>query len=210
MTSAPWSPLSTWVCPTWGSVVHALQRIGVSTEVTRDPDVISGGAAAVLPGVGAFGDGMASLKEAGLDHALRDHVAAGRPLLGICLGMQLLADVGTEHGVFGGLGLIPGRVVRLDATTRAERVPNIGWCDTVGTTTNGPVPRGGCFYFVHSYHVVPDDPRDIAATVADFGGFCAAVAAGPVWGVQFHPEKSQDEGLAVLEAFARRAAMTAA
>jgi imidazole glycerol-phosphate synthase subunit HisH len=179
-----------------GSVVHALRRIDVAAEVTRDPAVVARATAAVLPGVGAFGDGMASLKEAGLDAALRDHVAAGRPLLGICLGMQLLADVGTEHGVFGGLGLVTGRVVRLDTANRTERVPNIGWCDTVGTNPLGPVPDGGCFYYVHSYHLVPDEPADVAAKVAGFG-------------VQFHPEKSQDEGLSVLESFARQIPVTA-
>lgn len=183
------------------SVLQALRRVGAEARATRDPAQVEAARALVLPGVGAFGDGMASLRDAGLIAPIRAHAEAGRPLLGICLGMQLLADMGTEHGAFQGLGLVPGTVVRLDPPDRSFRVPNIGWCDTEALKPDGPVPRNGCFYFVHSYHLL-GDAADLQAGT-DIGGqyVAAAVARGNVWGVQFHPEKSQDDGLAVLEHF---------
>ncbi len=187
-----------------GSVLHALSRIGVAAGSSRDPERVGDSPALVLPGVGAFGDGMAALRDAGLVDPIRAHVAAGRPLLGICLGMQLLADEGTEHGAFGGLGLVPGRVVRVTPDDPRRRVPNIGWCDVTPAAAHGPVTRESSMYFVHGYHLVPDDPADVAATVDLSPPVAAAVARGPVWGVQFHPEKSQDDGLAVLEAFCER------
>lgn len=193
-----------------GSVLHALARIDVPARTSRAPGEVAESAALILPGVGAFGDGMASLRSAGLVEPLRRHVQAGRPLLGICLGMQLLADEGTEHGVHAGLGLVPGRVVRLSPRDPSQRVPNIGWCDVTPTVADGPLPREDCMYFVHSYHLVPRDPADIAATVDLSPPVAAAVARGSVWGVQFHPEKSQDAGLAVLEAFCGRVAHGAA
>jgi glutamine amidotransferase len=190
-----------------GSVVHALRRIGVAARVSRDPGEVAASGALVLPGVGSFGDGMAALRDAGLVAPVAAHAAAGRPLLGICLGMQLLAREGTEHGVHAGLGLVPGRVVPLTPADPAQRVPNIGWCDVEPAVPGaGPVPEPVCAYFVHGYHLVPDDPADVAARVDLGPPVAAAVARGPVWGVQFHPEKSQDAGLAVLARFAALAA----
>jgi len=179
--------------------------VGAEARATRDPAEVAGSRALVLPGVGAFGDGMASLRDGGLVEPILAHAQSGRPLLGICLGMQLLADMGTEHGAFQGLGLIPGTVLRLDPPDPEQRVPNIGWCDTHVVRPEGPVPGdGGCFYFVHSYHVF-GDPDHIQAST-DIGGqyVAAAVARDNVWGVQFHPEKSQDDGLAVMEHFLAR------
>jgi len=190
-----------------GSVLHALARLGTPARVSADPREIGDAGALVLPGVGAFGDGMAALRAAGLVEPIRAHARAGRPLLGICLGMQLLAGEGTEHGRHTGLGLIPGRVVRLaPAPGAGQRVPNIGWCDVTSADPDGPVPDDACLYFVHSYHLAPDDPADVAAWVDLMPPVAAAVRRGAVWGVQFHPEKSQDAGLAVLERFAARVA----
>jgi glutamine amidotransferase len=175
-----------------GSVRQALSRVGARSVTARSAAELDGASAVVLPGVGAFGDGMAALRAQGLVAPLRRHAAEGRPLLGICLGMQLLADESEEHGRHAGLGIVPGRVVRLAPADPALPVPNIGWCD-VGDAS---------FYFAHGYHLVPDDPGDRAAEF-DYGGpVVATVRRGAVTGVQFHPEKSQDAGLEMLEGFA--------
>lgn len=175
-----------------GSVRQALSRVGAQSMTARSAGELQGAGAVILPGVGAFGDGMAALRDQGLVEPLRRHAAAGLPLLGICLGMQLLADESEEHGRHEGLGIVPGRVVALSPTDPALPVPNIGWCDVAG---------GGCFYFAHGYHLVPDDPADRAGEF-DYGGpVVAMVRRGSVTGVQFHPEKSQDAGLQMLEAF---------
>lgn len=179
--------------------------MGAEARATRDPAEVRAARALVLPGVGAFGDGMASLRDAGLIEPITGHAHAGHPLLGICLGMQLLADMGTEGGAHRGLGLVPGTVLRLEPPDPGQRVPNIGWCDTTTVHPDGPVPgEGGCFYFVHSFHLFGADD-DVQATT-DVGGqrVAAAVARDAVWGVQFHPEKSQDDGLNVLEHFLAR------
>jgi imidazole glycerol-phosphate synthase subunit HisH len=194
-----------------GSVLHALARLGVPARATRDADEVRSAAALVLPGVGAFGDGMRALRGAGLVDPVRAHARAGRPLLGICLGMQLLADEGSEHGRHAGLGLVPGRVERLrPGAGSGQRVPNIGWCDVRTADGEGPVPEDACLYFVHSYHLVPEDPAHVAAWVDLMPPVAAAVRRGAVWGVQFHPEKSQDAGLAVLDRFVAAARAAAA
>lgn len=189
------------------SVLHAFTRIGVDAAASRDPDLVTHAPGVVLPGVGAFGDGMRALAEHGLGDALRARAAAGRPTLGICLGMQLLAEAGTESDAQPGLGLVGGTVVRLDPPDPAARVPNVGWCDTTARGDDGPVPGGGgCFYYVHGYHL--DGPPEEVAATTDVGGrtVTSAVARGAVWGVQFHPEKSQDDGLEVLQRFVARVA----
>jgi glutamine amidotransferase len=174
-----------------GSVRQALSRVGAKSMTARSAGELEGAEAVILPGVGAFGDGMAALRDQGLVEPLRRHAAAGRPLLGICLGMQLLADESEEHGRHEGLGIVPGRVVRLTPSDPALPVPNIGWCDVAATS----------YYFAHGYHLLPDDPADRAGEF-DYGGPVAAIVRrGSVTGVQFHPEKSQDAGLEMLEAF---------
>jgi glutamine amidotransferase len=183
-----------------GSVVAAFQRVGADVEVTAEAAVVERARALVLPGVGAFRDGMAALERRGLVEPIRRHVLERRrPILGICLGMQLLAEASEEHGQRAGLGLVRGRAARLQAP--GLRVPNIGWCD-VRATGGSPFARaldGRTFYFAHSYHV----ECDVAAATLDYGGpVAAALEDGPVRGVQFHPEKSQDAGLDVLAAFA--------
>jgi glutamine amidotransferase len=156
--------------------------------------------------VGAFGDGMASLMEQGLVEPIRNAANRGVPVFGICLGMQLLASESEEHGLHEGLGLIPGRVIRLAPTRPGFRVPNIGWCDTRVTRPSvlfGSA-TGGCFYHVHSFHFVPRDGASIAATI-DYSDqeVVVAVEKENLFGVQFHPEKSQDDGLELLSRFFR-------
>jgi glutamine amidotransferase len=197
------------------SVVQAFRTVGAEVTVTSRPADVRRAAAVILPGVGAFGDGMASLRAAGLIDALRGHVLGeGRPLLGICLGMQLLAEEGEEHGLHRGLGLVPGRCVRL-VPGAGERVPNIGWCDVrvarPGSVLFHGAREAACFYFAHGYHVHCADTADIAATLPRGGSaVTAAVERGALFGVQFHPEKSQDAGLELLAAFCRHAAVTPA
>ena len=184
------------------SVRQALKRIGVPELARATPDNLANAEAVLLPGVGAFGDGMASLREQGLVEPIRRAAKAGVPVFGICLGMQLLADESEEFGQHQGLGLLPGRVRKLPAAP-GFRVPNIGWCDVTATPASRLFPKGGgTCYHVHSFHLEPKDASVVSATI-DFAGRKVAVAveAGNLLGAQFHPEKSQDDGLGVLAAF---------
>ena len=188
------------------SVVNSLRRIGANPEVVTDAEGVMRSTALVLPGVGAFAPAMASLRERGINHAVRRRVLEdGFPLLGICLGMQLLADQSDENGTHMGLGLIPGRVVPLDPAGSTGRVPNFGWYDTHPTkaaTLFVDLQEIRSFYFAHSYHFVCDRSGDVAATI-EFGEgrVAAAIECGNIFGAQFHPEKSQDAGLDVLHRF---------
>jgi glutamine amidotransferase len=187
------------------SVLGAFSRIGANVVVSDDPAEVEAAAALILPGVGSFGDGMAALRRKGLVEPIRKHVVEhDRPLLGICLGMQLLTEAGEEHGSHEGLGLIRGRTVRLRPQDPAARVPNIGWCDLEvtrpGRLFNDGVARDS-FYFAHSFQVECSNTEDVAAVIDHDGRVAAAIENGPVFGVQFHPEKSQDAGLSVLESF---------
>jgi len=190
-----------------GSISRAFARIGARARETSDPEVISSARALVLPGVGAFGDGMDGLCDKGLVEPIKKQADRGIPLLGICLGMQLLAEEGQEHGRRPGLGLISGSVARLEPspTHPEDKVPNIGWND-VSARSGARLFRPGSdepvYYFAHSYHLDRADDGDIAATLK-LGGrsVIAAVERGNLFGVQFHPEKSQDAGLGVLSAF---------
>ncbi len=186
------------------SVQKGFEAAGVTdVSITDDATVIRDADGIVLPGVGAFRDASANLRESGLDDVLRERTSEGVPLLGICLGMQLLMTTGLEEGRWEGLGLVPGTCDRLPA---GVKIPHIGW-NTVAyprpTRLFDGVPEGSAFYFVHSYRVVPEDPA-AAAGITDYGvPFVSAVAAGDVYGVQFHPEKSSTTGLAVLANFGR-------
>jgi len=188
------------------SVVNALLRIGASPEIVADAEGVMRADALVLPGVGAFAPAIASLSERGITDAIRRRVLEdGRPLLGICLGMQLLADRSDENGDHKGLGLVPGRVLPLDPAGGADRVPNFGWHDTVPAKTGMLFPDPDeirSFYFAHSYHFVCDHSDAVASTIGfGSGQVTAAVETGNIFGVQFHPEKSQDAGLDVLYRF---------
>jgi len=190
------------------SVAKALERSGLAPEITADPAAVRRADAVVLPGVGAFADAVTSLSATGLDDAVRDQLASRRPYLGLCLGLQVLFDEGDEHGVTPGLGILSGRIERFpDRTPDGEqlRVPHIGW-NTVKFGGDHPMlsrlPDEDCFYFVHSYRVIPDRASDVVGR-ADYGGeFAAAVAREGMFAVQFHPEKSQSAGRRLLDAFA--------
>lgn len=190
-----------------GSLMRALHLIGAPARRVESADRLGQAPAAILPGVGAFGEAMQMLRGKGLADALRSTAAAGTPILGICLGMQLLAGESEEHGRHEGLGLIGGKVTRLRPSGREIRVPNIGWLDVTPTRSGTlfDAHATGCFYHVHSYHFAPEEPSDVAATI-DYGGqgICVAVERDAICGVQFHPEKSQDDGLDLLARFAER------
>jgi glutamine amidotransferase len=187
------------------SVEKGFEHAGVEDIcVTDDPAVIAAADGVVLPGVGAFRDAVVNLRESGVRDVLLERIAEGVPFLGICLGLQLLADVGLEDGEWEGLGLVPGTCVRLPG---GVKVPHIGW-NTVDYPRESAlfdgIPEGTAFYFVHSYHVVPGDASCIIGT-AEYGTvIAAAVQAGPqAWAVQFHPEKSSAMGLRLLGNFGR-------
>lgn len=183
------------------SAARALERAGASVVVTDNPATIRAAARIVLPGVGAFAQCITQLRNrTGIETALNEAVMArGVPFLGICVGMQLLASEGHEHGVHAGLGWLPGVVTRLAPADPALKVPHMGW-NRVEPVAGASVPAGHA-YFVHSYGFVPDDPADVQA-VADHGQVIAAIVRrGHITGVQFHPEKSQAYGLAFLAAW---------
>ena len=189
------------------SVQKALERVGAAATVTDDPAALDAAQGIVLPGVGAFGDAMDNLRARRLVEPLLRQAADGKPLLGICLGMQLLFDESEEMGRHRGLGLLPGRVVRF-----AEgdlRVPHIGWNRLQVRASHAPllagIPDGAYVYFVHSYYVSAEDPADVLATTEYGLEFASVVGRGMVFGVQFHPEKSQDVGLRLLTNFVSHA-----
>jgi glutamine amidotransferase len=190
------------------SVAKALARSGLDARITNDPADVRRADAVALPGVGAFADAAASLAAKGLDDAVRDSIEAGRPYLGLCLGLQLLFEESDEHGRTPGLGCLPGRVTRFperDASGGRLRIPHIGW-NQVRFVGDHPVlaglPAEECFYFVHAYHAVPAREADVVGR-ADYGGpFAVAVARDNLFAVQFHPEKSQAAGRRLLDCFA--------
>ncbi len=181
------------------SVEKALQKIGGNVKLSQDPDDVRRAAKLVLPGVGAFGDAMKNLKKRGLDVAIKEEVAAGKPFLGICLGLDLLFEESDEHGLHRGLGLLPGRVELLP--TRLK-IPHIGWnriaIQKQSRLLQG-VPNGSYFYFVHSYIVVPQKDSDILCTTEYGCEFVSAVERDNISAFQFHPEKSSTLGLTILQ-----------
>jgi glutamine amidotransferase len=189
------------------SVEKAFEHVGARVELTGDHARLEAAAGLVIPGVGAFPRGMERLKELGLDELIGERAAAGVPVLGICLGMQLLFDASSEVTETPGLRLIPGEVTPLQAGGR--RIPHIGWSEVRFERPNplsGGLPAGeAAFYHVHSYAVRPADPADVLGTSEYGERFASVVARGNVFGVQFHPEKSSRDGLAMLAAFTRLA-----
>ncbi|MCZ8522185.1 MULTISPECIES: imidazole glycerol phosphate synthase subunit HisH [Paenibacillus] len=182
------------------SVRSAVERLGYEALVTSDEAEILGAAGAILPGVGAFGDAMAHLREAKLADTVRKTADSGKPLLGICLGMQLLFSRSEEHGEHEGLGLLPGEVVRFRGD---YKVPHMGW-NKLDYKQESPLLQGlpeGHVYFVHSYHVKPSEPSDLLATTDYYQDVTAIVARGNVYGMQFHPEKSGSVGMGLLGNF---------
>lgn len=187
------------------SVRRALEECGRPVVVTDDPKEVAAAGHIVLPGVGAFPDAMGRLTERGLDKVLHNQVVVeGAPFLGICLGMQLLATVGLEGGRTEGLGWIDGEVQRLVPAGPDLRVPHVGWNDVVPQGDSplfAGIEPGSDFYFVHSYHLACSSAADVAATTPYCGGFASAVWRDNVHAVQFHPEKSQRNGLRLLQNF---------
>lgn len=189
------------------SVERALARVGGDVVVTRDAETVRRADKIVVPGQGAFGVFMRGLVERGLGDAVREAIASGRPYLGICLGMQVLFDSSEEQGPCPGLGVVPGRVIRIAATGPHIKVPHIGW----NRLTLGDDPMlagigdGDHVYFDHSYHAVPDDPALVAAGSDHGVRLTAAIRSGNVFACQFHPEKSQAVGLQILRNFVERA-----
>lgn len=190
------------------SAEKALVRAAGGTSkiiVTSDPETVAGADRLVLPGVGAFAACMAALRERpGLIEAMTQAVQErGAPFLGVCVGMQLLASRGLEFGETPGLGWIPGDVRKVEPADPAAKIPHMGWNTLIDP--HGPAPIAGIgqapMYFTHSFAFFPDDPKDVAAMVDHGGKFPAAVAKGHVAGVQFHPEKSQSAGIALLARF---------
>jgi glutamine amidotransferase len=188
------------------SVQKAFERVGFAAEITSDPGRVADAAKLVVPGVGAFRDAIARLRETGLGRAIGDHVRAGRPFLGICLGMQLLFTRSHEDGLYAGLELFGGDVVRFPGKP-GLKVPHMGWNTLRLARPNCPLfaglPRDPAVYFVHSYFPAPAD-RGLVAAESDYPEpFCAAVWKENVYATQFHPEKSQEVGLTMLRNFAR-------
>ncbi|EMI41270.1 imidazole glycerol phosphate synthase subunit HisH [Rhodopirellula sp. SWK7] len=186
------------------SVQKAVERAGVEAVITSDAAEIAAAERLILPGVGAFGDAISEIRNRDLEAPIKDYLAADRPFLGICLGLQMLFEQGFEHGTYEGLGVIPGDVVKFTLPL-SYKVPHMGW-NTVDIGPAGEdlgIEPQTHFYFVHSYYVRPTDPNVVALT-CDYGGqFCAAVRRGNLFATQFHPEKSQQAGLQLVERFAR-------
>lgn len=188
------------------SVQKALQRLGHEAAVVEAPEQVARADRLILPGVGAFADAMANLRGLGLVEPICRFIASGRPFLGICLGLQLLFDASEEDGLHEGLGVLGGRVVRFSPSDRALKVPHMGWNAIQPTRPDNPLlaglPEPVYVYFVHSYYVQPAD-EVVVATATDYDGpFCSSVRRDNIFATQFHPEKSQRQGLQMLANFA--------
>lgn len=189
------------------SVEKAIERVGGQPLVSSDPESFSHASHLILPGVGAFRDAIAELERRHLVPLVRDWTQSGKPFLGICLGLQLLFDTSYEGGEYRGLGIIPGEVVRFPFSTSLNhlKVPHMGWNRVHSTRTDDPllagIPDSPYFYFVHSYFAAPKHAEDVWLE-SDYGQpFCAAIRRNNVYATQFHPEKSQSNGLSLLQNF---------
>ncbi len=186
------------------SLVSSLRAVGAEAEVTSDPDVIRSAEKLILPGVGAFADAAAKLRQSGLHELIREEAAGGKELLGICLGMQLLFEVSEEYGEHEGLGLLHGRVVPMEGVIPpALKIPQIGWNQLHFVRQHRLlryIRENDCVYFVHSYYAA--DCADSLVATTEYGAeLTAMVARDNVMGCQFHPEKSGNVGLRILRAF---------
>jgi glutamine amidotransferase len=192
------------------SVHKALERVGYDAQVTADPQEVLDASKIILPGVGAFRDCMRNLEEFHLLEPIIRSIEAGKPFLGICLGLQLLFEESDEFGTHQGMGVLPGRVKRFPdeiqdpKTNQPYPIPHMGW-NTIEITKDTPLFAGiendSFFYFVHSYYAIPQDPKDIAAITPYGIEFACAVQRDNIYAVQFHPEKSQAVGLQLLRNF---------
>jgi glutamine amidotransferase len=187
-----------------GSVQKALAFLGFESEITNDPSTVMAADGVVLPGVGAIGAAMEALNSRGLDKVVHEYIATGKPFLGICLGMQMLFDTSEES--FGGepvkgLSVLPGKVVKFPSDM-GLKIPQIGWNDL--SSRNEILPDKEFVYFVHSYYCVPENEEDIAATVTYGIEYCCSVRRKNVFACQFHPEKSGEAGLRILNRWAKQ------
>jgi glutamine amidotransferase len=185
------------------SVEKAFTSQGISAAVTRDEKVLRDADKLVLLGVGAFGYAMESLRKLGFDQLVLEAANAGKPIIGLCVGLQMMFEEGHEFGAHRGLGLLPGRVVKFPA---GVRVPHVGWNQVEFKQSHQvfrDLPDGSFFYFVHSYYVEPADPSCVMGETEYALGFASICGRGNIIGVQFHPEKSQAAGLKLLHNFAR-------
>ena len=186
------------------SLSSSLKAVGADVVITGDPQVIKAAEKLVLPGVGAFGDAAKKLQDSGLKELIINEAKGGKPLLGICLGMQLLFEKSYEYGCHEGLGLINGSIVPLEGKIDKKlNIPHIGW-NALSIVPNDPILKylksGDCVYFVHSFYAECD--RDYVTSTAEYGiDVTASVRNGNVFGCQFHPEKSGEVGLSILKAF---------
>ena len=194
------------------SVEKALEYLGHAARVVSDPEELRAAERMILPGVGAFGAAMRHLREGDTEHsplegAVREFAGSGRPVLGICLGMQLLLSESDEMGRHAGLAMVPGEVRRFDlAPCSGLKVPHMGWNRLQFRRTSAllaGLPEESYAYFVHSYYCVPTDPEVVTATADHGGSFCAVIERGSLMATQFHPEKSGQVGLRILDNFAR-------
>jgi|YelNatPaOPRAMG01_1025707.scaffolds.fasta_scaffold07348_7 glutamine amidotransferase len=198
-----------------GSVDKAFRYIGADVKVTSDPDEVSKADALVLPGVGAFSHCMDGLESIGLTQVVKDYIQSGKPFLGICIGLQMLFEYSEEKGVHRGLGVLPGKVVKFnfdsshnsqEAAESALKIPHIGWNALKFENYSSlfdEVKEGERVYFVHSFHAVPAQPKDVIASTEYGYRFCCAVQHENVYATQFHPEKSGAVGLRILANFTR-------
>ena len=187
-----------WAIPT--ASARRLQRLGFQSVITADKEEILRADGAILPGVGAFGDAMACLRETGMDEAARAYAASGKPLLGICLGMQLLFTEGEEYGIHQGLDLLPGRIIRFQGE---YKIPHMGW-NRLQFRQGSPLLEGldeGYVYFVHSYHALPEQQEHLIAVADYYQPVTAIVGRAHIFGMQFHPEKSGELGMSLLRNF---------
>jgi len=183
------------------SVSKAVERLGFEAAVTSDPKTILEADGAILPGVGAFGDAMDNLRSTKLDDVVNYYAQSGKPLLGICLGMQLLFSESEEYGNHTGLNLLPGKVIRFKGD---YKVPHMGWNKLTFLNGQSPLFTGleeGHVYFVHSFHAKPEEAGDLLATADYYQQVTAIVGRGNVYGMQFHPEKSGELGMRLLGNF---------
>lgn len=186
------------------SVQKGFERVGHAAAITSDPRTLAQADKVVLPGVGGFGDAIAELRRRELVEPIKEAIAAGKPFLGICLGLQLLFDRGYEGGIHEGLGVLPGEVRKFEVPAE-YKVPHMGW-NRVHLKRRPPIFAGvddnAHFYFVHSYYVAPDDDAVVSGVASYPNPFCAMAWRDNLFATQFHPEKSQQAGLQVLKNFA--------
>ena len=196
--------IDTGIC-NYRSMEVSIERLGYETRKVTCQSDTKGISKCVFPGVGSFKAGMGKLSENGLDQVVRTLAEQDMPILGVCLGMQIMCSFGEEFGHVDGLDLVAGKIVKLDESRDGMKVPNIGWYK-VRAAAQGQLNLNDdpYFYFVHSFHVVPDDPSIVTGTIS-LGGEDVVVAyeKDNIFGVQFHPEKSQDAGLEMLQSFLR-------